>query len=204
MMGHRVLMGRSKRFVLLTPATWSTTNKNADITLSGGNLTATNSSGDPSGGGVVSSIGVAANTFMPYCEILINAGAGDGAVGICNESMPINNFGFTGPNAWVYASDGKKYTNNVGEAYGDTYANDRICVLFNSYTKKLWFKKYDTVQGGGDPVAGTGEAYTVTGSTFYVFYCSGDSGTDPSVTLNCGASAFSHTVPNIWDRGWGG
>jgi acyl-CoA hydrolase len=73
-------------------------------------------------------------------------------------------------------------------------------VAFNLTTNKLWWGKNGTWNNSGDPSAGTGEIYSGLDATAY--YAAITVQTNAYVTVNFGATAFSHTVPTGFREGF--
>lgn len=128
-----------------------------------------------------------------YFEITIDSGTTH-FVGIGTASAGLN--GSVGSDEYGYAYhdlDGKKYHNATPETFGNTYeAGDVIGVALDLDNNKLWFAKNGVWQGSGDPVAGTGEAYSIDSGAYYAMWSGYDEG---QVTANFGNSAFSYTIP---------
>jgi len=84
---------------------------------------------------------------------------------------------YAGATNWVgydatgygYFTDGNKWNNNAGVAYGATWtAGDIIGIAFDADNGKLFFSKNGTWQASGDPAAGTNAAFTGLTSGPYV------------------------------------
>lgn len=101
-----------------------------------------------------------------YFEIDVKSISTDMTIGLGKLNASLLNLVGGDANGWGYrASTGEKWNNNAGSAYGNTYtAGDVIGVALNAATGELWFAKNNTWQNSGDPVAGTGEAFTLTGT----------------------------------------
>jgi hypothetical protein len=117
---------------------------------------------------------------------------------------------YAGATNWVgydatgygYFTDGNKWNNNAGVAYGATWtAGDVIGIAFDADNGKLYFSKNGTFQASGDPVAGTNAAFTGLTSGPYV----------PAVSLattsgantcdaNFGQRPFAYTPPTGFKR----
>jgi len=110
-----------------------------------------------------------------YFEVVIEQG-GYHWVGIGTDlaglSEPVGGDLF----GWGYGSDGKKYHGgSVGYAFGGTYGpGDVIGVAFDMATRKVWFSKNGAWQNSGDPVAGTGEAFSGIGDKIFAIWASYD------------------------------
>lgn len=196
----------SDTVVILSPSTFDTANKSANITLSNGNLTATN---NLSNVGNVQHVRVTqSRTGKRFCQFTITA--------IPTSSMRAGvtwsgfNWSSTGgdpgsgtiPGA-ILAQNGTVLRNG-GQTTGVTPAwavNDIISMAFDTATGKLWFGY--TAAGGsvitwnGDPAAGTG-GFTPSGMDVW-FPMAGLQITNThqrAITFNGGASAFVGTVPS--------
>lgn len=158
--------------------------KNARVTLSNGNLTAT-------GDGSANWQSVLATLFVPsgkwYTEITISAvgtsimmGLGPQTASLADGSYP----GFESTSYGYYYVDGKKFTNNVGTAYGATYGNGAvISVLFDGDNDTITFWKNGVTQG---------QAFASVTGTLSVFIGLHGSA---SAVANFGGSAFTYTPP---------
>jgi hypothetical protein len=151
----------------VTPVTWNPLDTwLADIALTDGNVTAVKYNnydfrstratfGRP-------------HTDSAYYEVM-PVGAYNGAtlVGVSTRAMPLS----TGPgldaNSWGYEQyDGTKYTNNVQTAYGASFVPGNLVGVALS-NGKVWFARNNVWQGGGNPAAGTGEAFSGISGTVY-------------------------------------
>jgi len=167
-------------------STWNPSDKDADISLSGGNL--------------VASITAAAGSLRGtrgrdpagnfYFEITVG-GATNHLVGVGSTSASLANYPGVDANARAYYSvTGEKYTSNAGAAYGATYTvGDVIGVHMNNGV--LTFYKNGSSQGS---------AYTDlvgAASLFYPMWGPGTAGAGTRTgTLNVGASAFTGSLPS--------
>ena len=169
-------------------ATWNPSDKHADIGLSSGDIVASKTAGNALRS-VRATLG-RAHTDQGYFEVFIGA-ASDAApfrlIGVSTTSLSVDNFVGFDTNGWGYYQDtGEKYTNNVASAYGTSYTvGDQIGVAFKN--GKVWFAKNNTWQNGGDPVAGTGEAFSGITGTIY-----------PTVSLYNGTAPPNHTVSGVF------
>lgn len=182
------------------PTTW--TSKVANITLSNGDLTATQT---VTGIGSIGSVsGVSSGKW--YWEInvdlmganqVIQVGVGDGGVGLTENWIG----GFSG--GYVYfAVNGVKMNNNMQTSYGSTYiTNDIISVALDMDAGKIWWAKNGVWIASGDPENGTNEAFSGLSGTFYAMATLYN--VDDAVTANFGASALTYSVPNGFNVGLG-
>jgi len=154
--------------------------KGASITLSNGNL-------DTSNSGVSGTIGKGTFSFNSgkwYWENTINSGIG--MVGIVlQETLPSTVFVGNTSNGYGYqGNDGKKFNNNAGSSYGNTFtAGDIIGVLADMDNGTLVFYKNNISQG---------TAFSGLSGTFCPAV--GNNAAN-SVSLNFGQRPFAYTAP---------
>lgn len=167
--------------------TWNPLDMGTNITLSNGNRTATKSSG-------AAYRSLRSTLPMPdggYVEIIVGTGNASPfmMVGLANSSASLSASIGSDANGWsYYQQTGQKFTNNVGSAYGASWANGDILAL--AYKNgKLYFAKNNTWQASGDPVAETGEAFSGLSGTLYVAGSLYRPPADPSVLTISAASA---------------
>lgn len=173
----------------VTYATWNAADKNANITLSGGNLTASHDAGNAGAWeGVRSTIGKTSGKW--YWELTFAGQPRMSAV--ANTSASLTNFFGGDANGWgYYGGDGQKYTGGTGSAYGSTYVvGDVIGVALNMDAGTVTFYKNGVSQG---------QAFSgLTGT----IYAGGTTDTSSaSFTANFGATAFAQTVPTGFCQG---
>lgn len=186
----------------LVPTTWNPADKNALITLSNGNLTATAPNGS-TGEAVRSIFGTATGKY--YWEITVGTVVGGSTmtVGVGYSTMSLNNFpGRLDANGFGYAQSGAIWTNNNGgAAYGSSYTTaDIIGIALDMAAGKIWFSKNGTYQNSGDPVGGTNPAFTGLSGTIYAAAGCNDGF---SWTANFGASSFNTAAPSGYSSGFG-
>lgn len=171
--------------------TWNPVDTHAEITLSGGNLVATKTAANALRS-TRATLGKV-HTSQGYFEVLVGGTEVTGnfrLIGISTLTMP-NSIGVgQDANGWAYYQEtGQKVTNNVVTAYGATWTNgDVIGVAFNN--GKVWFAKNNAYQGGGNPAAGTGEAFSGITGTLY-----------PTASPYKGASAPRHVLTGCFSLG---
>ena len=172
--------------------TFNAVNKSASAlaTLANGNL-------DFSGGGAGSFAMVYA-TIAPtsgkwYWEVTMNA-SGETYIGISDpkiypdDNVPGagRNVGFGTENGYSYGSNGNKYRNGTGTAYGATYSSGNIIgVAYDVDAGTLVFYKNNTSQG---------TAFTGISGGIYAPAVGGY--TSNNVTINFGQRAFAYTAPS--------
>lgn len=172
----------------LVPATWNPADKNAGITLS-------NSDRTESGAANItlrSTAGKSSGKWM--MEITLDSGTSR-LLGLGNSSASLSQYPGQNTNSWAYYTNGQKYTNNSGSAYGNSFTNgDVISIAWDADNGKLYFAKNGTWQNSGDPAAGTNAAFTGLTGPLYVM-AGGDGGTT-QCTGNWGQAAFTATLPS--------
>lgn len=158
--------------------TWNPSDKSANITLSGGNLVATNTAL----GSVRGTVGKASGKW--YWEVTVSTISVEATVGIGNSSATLTNNPGADVNGWGYISQGSKTTNNSASAYGAGYSSgDVIGVALDMDNGTLTFYKNNVSQG--QAFSGiTGTIYPMVGEH------SGD-----VFTANFGTTAFTYAIP---------
>jgi len=150
------------------PVTWNPADKHADITLSGGNLIATQAATNAwrSARATAGKSGGKWYWEVVPTSFLDNLFAG--GISTTSFSVEITNFVGGDANSWSYYFDGNKYTSGSPVAYGSTYGlNDVIGVALNMDNGKVWFAKNNVWQASGDPAADTNPAFTGLSGTIY-------------------------------------
>lgn len=148
--------------------TWDPAKVHANITLSNGNRFATKSSFDA----LKSVLGLQgrAHTDKRYFEVTVEAGGVSPfmVVGLGGASADLTTACGVGTDSWGYYQDtGEKHHNNALTAYGSAWASTGDIIGVAMDNGKVWFSKLNTWQGGGDPAAGTGEAFSGLTGTLY-------------------------------------
>ena len=152
-------------------------------TFSNGNLERTRSASNRSA--TMSNLGM--NSGKWYCEIYIashfQATTMLGVQGYRTDAEPEwSGNGVTNQGVGYYMSNGQKYINGSGSAYGNTYAvGDIIGIALDLDNEFVYFSKNGTFQDSGDPTSGasgTGGIDIVTSpantETGYWFFAVGD------------------------------
>jgi hypothetical protein len=170
-------------------ATWSTTDKGSNVTLSGSNLVAAFTASS----NVMVRATDSRSSGKYYWEITVTAAAV--LVGIAKSGATLNNFLGQDANGWAYQpSTGNKITGNVSSSYGATFTTgDVIGVALDATAGTLTFYKNGVSQG---------VAFSGLSGTFYPAVSGNTSGTG-TATANFGATAFSGTVPSGYLSGLG-
>lgn len=174
----------------VTPTTWNPADKDATVSLSGGDLTASSTTGS-----VRSVFGATSGKY--YWEVTIPTAAAQ-TTGVATESFPLYDWPGNGPpkNSCGFESgNGLLYANGAEIAAVPSWAGvTTLSVLLDADAPSVvyWVD--------GDDLSGllTVDLSSATGSTFYAVF-----GFDGSVTANFGASAFAYTPPAGYEPGFG-
>lgn len=192
--------------------TWSTTNKNAHITLSNGNLTATNDATRD-----INYAGRSDTSFSTgskYWEEHVDQDNGSSiAIGIANssETYPDNQFLGLTANSVASYTDGNTYCNSVivsgGGGINNATTGDTFCyAVIAGASAKLWIRVNggnwnNAAIGSQNPATNTGgidiAALGFTGAIFPAMNTLFLTGATPAgaLTANFGATAFAFTPP---------
>lgn len=181
-----VVMMMAKVVSTVTYATWNPADKNANITLSNGNLTATNSVANCA---VRATIGKTTGKW--YWEIT-NGSVNEQDIGVGNASMTLNGYVGKDANGVGYdSSDGKLYKGDVAVATGGaTYtAADIIGFALDVDAGTLKVYKNNTLQ------------YTYTYGFTGTIYPALGAFAAASGTANFGATALTYSPPAGYNAG---
>jgi SPRY domain len=165
------------------PSTWNPNDKDADVSLSGGNLVASVTAAN---GSVRGTVGRDVGGHW-YFEVTVG-GAVNYLVGIGTAAASLAIYPGGDANGRAYYSvPGEKYVNNTGSAYGATYTTgDVIGVEINAGAVTFW--KNGVSQGS---------AFTGLSGTYYPMWGPGTNGAGTRTgTLNVGTSAFHSGLPS--------
>lgn len=179
-------------------ATLNPLNKGANITLSGGNLIATNGANAFNSAGSTHSH----STGQFYFEAVETVGASNVVVGMANSSATAGNFYGSNLNSIGWISDGRVLVNSATIATIQTFAaGNTVCVAADLTNSKIWFR----ANGGNwnnDVIANQNPATNTGGVTLGGVnagpYFPGVSAfpTGAVWTVNFGASAYAQAVPS--------
>lgn len=140
--------------------TWNPADKNANITLSGGNLVATKGGTDAHGALRATLPRDAGDAGGFYFEVVVTEGSLSNFIhiGLATAGMSLGG-NLNNADGWAYYQEtGAKRHNGVTTAYGASYTTgDVIGVLLKN--GKAYFRKNGAWQGSADPDAETGEAF---------------------------------------------
>jgi len=167
-------------------ATWSTTDKDAGVLLSGGNLTATCNTGSR---GVRATIGKSTGKW--YWEVRNNATA-ENDIGIATASASLATWlGADAQGIGYDSSDGKLYKNSaIVASYGTYVQNDYIGFALDCDAGTLAVYKNGTLQG----------TYSH-GLSGVIFPALGGFASTASGIANFGATAFAYSPPGGFNSG---
>lgn len=176
----------------ITYATWNPADKSSNITLSGGDLTATNGASS-TWAGVRSTIGVSSGKWYWEYTITVRPGGAQNLDGIGNSSATLTTYvGATGDSWGYYTGGGQKAHSNSFLAYGATYTTgDVIGVALDMDGGTLEFFKNNTSQGVAYNSGLTGTIYAM---------MSNIENTCAS-TANFGATALTYSPPSGYNAG---
>lgn len=177
-----------------TTTTWDPAQKAASITLSNGNLTATQASGGWNGTKGLSSLAKASGKW--YFEVTVVSNTSNLIiVGVANSGASLTAFCGSDVNGWgYYAGTGQIYTGGGNFPGGSTFTNgDVIGVCIDATLKRAWFAKNNTYILSGAPATNTNPSFTgLTGSLMPMISINSAG----SVVANFGAVAFTYTPPS--------
>jgi hypothetical protein len=183
--------------------TWSPTNKNANVTLSGGNLVATGSNtlGTSASGIATLAVTTGQLKYFEFTATHID-NSNSVMVGVGNASTAITDGSYLGidTNSFGFIADGRVVFNNSVPTTLAGYASGNIIGVAVRKNDGTIFRR---INGGNwndnpsaDPVTNTGGlTIGVTGDLFPA-YCTHGGGGDQSVTTgNFGATSFANSPP---------
>jgi len=173
--------------------TWNPSDKNANISLSEGNLKATALN--------IMWKSVRATTSKSsgkwYWEITINvASTNYNILGVGTSSADINSYCGSTNYCYGYAGyDGKKFHSGSSQSYGFSFtAGDIISVALDMDNGELYFAKNGVWQNSGNPETRDNPAYTGLSGAFFPM---GSPYTNTNAfTANFGATALSYSIPS--------
>lgn len=174
-------------------ATWNPSDKDSNVSLSGGDLTAIGTIG--SFRSVRATISKSSGKH--YFEILnINPstcvfGYFPGSAGLTIYPGDQDGQGF----------DGTRYypTGQVGTTYTSITSGDRLMFAYDLDNGRAFIGKNGSWLNSGDPVGGTGSIFpSISGAIFPAIAVT----TSRTATANFGASAFTYSPPSGYNAGW--
>lgn len=174
--------------------TWNPSDKSTYITLSNGNLTATNTANSKSL--------VRATEYKSsgkwYWEIYFNTSVDTNFLqfGIANSSAGLYVLLGESVNGWGYQGyNGNKQHNLTSTAYGNSWTSgDIIGIALDMTAGKIWWAKNNVWQASGDPAAGTNEAYSGISGNIYAAVTLRF--TNEQITARFDSNDFTYTPPS--------
>jgi hypothetical protein len=173
---------------------WSSSDKEAALSLTNGNLTAS-----VSGATMQSGRGVTALSGKRYFEARLDVAAASGLsaiIGIATAAASFgSSYGFaTGSGGYGFASDtGNKLNNSSQSAYGSSF-NTAGTVAGFAYddvstpgTVMIWLAINGVWQASGNPATGANPAFSVSSSVFY-----------PAITCKDGGQVTARFTGTLW------
>jgi hypothetical protein len=182
----------------------------AAVTLSGGNLVATNT-GTTAGTGVRSATASGKTSGKFYFEITLTnkaSASSDTGVGVAATTATYSGLSSNGGGGAALYLNGNVWANGApfgGTIVAGTNSGDVFNIAVDLTNRKAWFRSNGTgnwnAVSGADPVTNVSGATIPAGTiTPVVFYSNVSAGT--VFTANFGASAFVHAVPSGFTSGW--
>lgn len=181
----------------VTYATLSTLYTSGSISLSSGNLVATNTAGAAGISRSNSSL-----IGKQYFEVVVSATAGipySWACGVCNASAGLSvSLGYANPNGWGFWNAALMH--NGAPLYSTRLsAGDTVMVAYDSAAGNLWFGKNGTWTNSGspDPATGSDPDYAGITDTLFPAVCPwGSSAGDSVCTIKFNPATFSYSLPS--------
>lgn len=194
----------------LVPATLDPATVTA-VTLSGGNLVATNTgtTSNDQGARIATASGKTAGKY--YFEVTTSTSTAGGArsTGVGTTASTFTTMGQTGTTGSACFLTGTVYANSLNPVNTDSVvvAGSVRGVAVDLDNRKIWFRKSPSGTWNGnagfDPAANTG-GVTISAGTMVPFITFGGGGgaSGNVMTANFGASAFAGAVPSGFTAGW--
>ncbi len=123
-------------------------------------------------------------------------------IGMSLGTSGLNFPGWDASGSYGYYCTGQLVQNQAGIAYGDAYfGGDTIGIAVDLDANKIWFSLNNVWQNGGDPVAGTGEAFTMVAGDYYAHTAGGV--TDDQTTAHFVSAHLTYSPPAGFAAGLG-
>lgn len=169
---------------------WNSSDKSGSMTLSNGNLTATD---DVAPGGIRALTGRSSGKH--YLEFLVHNIGTSAEFGLALSTFPLNSSANTNNGALGIQSGWAVYYNSTSVGTLPNLANGNVVmVALDSSNGKIWIGRNGTWQG--DPAAGTGQLVTAAAFAGALVYPSINTGWYGfSATLRTTAASFSYSIP---------
>jgi hypothetical protein len=174
-------------------ATWNPLDKEAGVTLSNGELTATHTTASVEA--VRATVGKSVGKW--YWETTVTITTAALMTGIATAGASRTEFAGQNANGhgW-YSATGNYYNSGSDSAYATSYVNgDVLGFALDMVNLAVYFRKNGTWQAGSDPVAGSG-GKSVSATTYYPFVSgTGGIANTKAWVLNAGQSPFANAAP---------
>ena len=198
--------------VTSAPVTWDAATVTA-VTLSGGNLVATNTGTTSANQGakVVSTSGKTSGKYYYEITITTKATGANCGLGIGTTASTYTAIGTNATTGAVLYLSGGIWANgaNSGSSLASRSTGDVIGVAVDLANRKIWFRKVNGTptnwngSGTADPATNVGGVTVPAGTMIPFCVFGGTSGSTGNVlTANFGASAFTAAVPSGFTTGW--
>lgn len=186
-----------------------------NVTLSGGNLVATNTGTTSTDQGAHAPSTAGKTSGKWYFEVTFGASPAGGnlGLGIGTTASTYPNMGNSATTGGMVYVSGNIYANGgfSGLAIGARAASDVIGVAADLDNHKIWFKKLNGTPtswnassgGSNDPATNVGGVTIPSGTMIPFVTFGGSSGVSTSFTANFGATSFTGSVPSGFTSGWG-
>lgn len=211
MVNQLIGFGAGSSAAALTYTTWNSADKGADMTLSGGDLTAT-AAATAAAAWVRSVSGKSSGKYYVEMNFDNFTDQDDHKFGISKAGATISSTTAFGgdANSLCIGKNGaasttpQKRTGGTSTNLGSsaTYASGKkLMMAVDIDNGKIWWGYDGTWFDSGDPAAGTNAQFTsgISGNTWYVGYY--QIRNPIATTTNFGTSAFTHTLPSGF-TGW--
>src|SRR5262245_1816518 len=187
----------------ITPAssatTWNPSDKSANITLTSGNLTVSNSTG-PDGGVRSTTSKTTGKVYFEYTTT--NLSGGNTGFGLATSSANLAVIGSVGAGGLMIFASGAIYFNGSGSGLNIGSPGNNVAFAIDVPNKLFWARG----QSGAGNWNGSGTANPATGaggldisalfSTNAVFACVAENSTAANISANFGATSFIQSMPS--------
>jgi hypothetical protein len=180
---------------------WNPSDKDADVTLSSGDLVA--SMPGSTTGGVRSTVAVP-GTARRYVEAVATATSGDNwRLGVATAAYVVTAGPAQAATEWAIGGNGNKINNGSVQSYGTAISNGDIVMLaVDLLTSSIWWGLNGAWFASGDPAAGTNAAYTSLSGPLYVVWGRNGGGGGPWIVTLSDFTAYTYSPPTGFLAGW--
>jgi hypothetical protein len=191
--------------------TFDPSNKDGDITLSGGNLVATAGAGAGIGTNVRTvatyTLGASVKKYCEFTATTISGSAASFGFGLVNGTFAIGTAAYIGTDfnsAAVYGNDGALIRNDTVIGTGNTFVQgDIIGVAIDFSASLFWFRVNAgnwNNNGSANPATGVG-GFDISAFGAVAMYAAVEAENDTEAwTANFGGSSYSQTAPSGFDN----